>query len=478
MMDIVYSKRGYVERENAEALKKREAALKKCGSLKLSCSAVDNKWGIWITIGEEKLLVNPLDLVSSIFVDDTYCMIESVTKDMPGYFMIDVEKKPYCYHWTLSHNMLDFSSENRYIQEEYVSKIFDVISQLYKAVKTGGELAYDKVDVYKESIESCYKQLMVKCTWPYYIRKTTKDIQVEEFQFDIIGGNEGERFTIGIGDRTYSTWFTHWDGDLERMRHQFETYTFEQKAEVKITFDMSETIIKLEDISVLDQVNETADGVGFKYKEYMLVTIIPNEFVKQPVFKGYCLKDQVLKKLYNGLLRMALDHPLSGNDDVPDMLNAYNMVKSPLIEGCITGRSKKRDYKSYFKRQVRVKHIITIDPDINQVFYDEGQNSYEVETNGTIDFVYDKNGNPIVFKDLFDWHSKINQIVIDSETGHPYTMDWEQYHNQGVRLAQELRKVLSEDFDLWYKAPFEDKTGTIKHPFLVLEYNVDKKGLG
>ena len=57
-------------------------------------------------------------------------------------------------------------------------------------------------------------------------------------------------------------------------------------------------------------------------------------------------------------------------------------------------------------------------------------------------------------------------------------MDWEQYHNQGVRLAQELRKVLSEDFDLWYKAPFEDKTGTIKHPFLVLEYNVDKKGLG
>lgn len=466
--DIVYSKSDYIERENARVRKMREASQKKCGTLVLSCSEIDNKWGIWMEIGEEKLLVNPVELVSSIFEDNTYYMLKSQNKNMPGYFIVEVQKKSYCYHWTLSHNMLNFSSENCFVQEEYVSAINDAIMQLYEASKAGGELTYDR-DVYKESVVSCYKQLEVKCTWPSYIRKTTKDVQKEEFVFDVVTGNEGEGFTIGIGDRSYSTWFSHWDGDLERIRHQFESYTFEHKAEVKITFDMSETIIKLEGISVINEINETCEGVGFKYKDFMLVTIIPNEFVKQPIFKGYCDREQVLRTLYNGLLRMALDHPISGNEDVPDMLNAYNMVKSPLIEDYITGRYKDRIDKLCAIRQTMVKHIITIDPDIAQLFYDEEGVSYEVEKDGTIDFVYDRNGSPISIKDFFTWHIEINQIVIDSETCHPYTKHWEEYHCRGIKLAQDLRKVLSPDFDLWYNAPFEDKSGLIKHPFLILE---------
>lgn len=402
-------------------------------------------------------------------------MLDSLKKDVPGSFIVEVEKKPYCYHWTLSHNMLDFSSENRFAQEEYVSKIFDTVSLLYDAIQSGGELAYVR-DVYKESIVSCYKQLMVKCTWPSYFRKTTKDIQTEEFLFDIIGGNEGEHFSVGIGDRSYSTWFSHWDGSLERMRHQFESFTFELKAEVKITFDMSETIVKLEKVSVIDEINETEGGIGFKYKYYMLVTIFPNEFVKQPILKGYCEKTQVLKTLYNGLLRMALDHPnsIDDYDDVPDMLNAYNIVKSPIIEDYITGKYKYHSDKFFANRQITVKHIITIDPDIAQLFHDEEGVSYEVEKDGTLDFVYDRSGNPIVIKDFFTWHIEINQIVIDSEADQPYSIDWEQYHSRGILLAQELRKFLSNDFDLWYEAPLEDKSGLIKHPFLVLEPSDDK----
>lgn len=263
-------------------------------------------------------------------------VLEYKNKDILGYFIVKVEQKPFCYHWTLSHNMLNFSSENRFAHEEYVSTIYDVVSQLYEAILAGGELAFDR-DVYMESIVSCYKQLRVKCTWPSHIRKTTKDIQVEDFQFDVERGNEGEKFAIGIGNRTYSTWFSHWDGNLERIRHQFESYTFERKTEVKITFDMSETVIKLESISVIDEINEIQKRVCFKYKDYMLVTIIPNEFVKQPIFQGYCDSEQLLRTLYEGLLRMALDHPISGDEDVPDLLNAYNLVKSPLIEDCITG---------------------------------------------------------------------------------------------------------------------------------------------
>ena len=468
--NIVYSKSDFIERENARVRKMREAALEKCGTLVLSCSAIDNKWGIWMEIGDEKLLVNPVELVSSIYEDDIYYnMMTSQNKDMPDDFIVEVEKKPYCYHWTLSHSMLYFSSENSFAQEEYVSTIYDAITQLYEAVQAGGELAYDDRDVYKESVASCYKQLQVKCTWPSYIRKTTKDIQVEDFLFDVKTGNDGEGFTIGLGDRSYSTWFSHWDGNLERIRHQFETYTFGHKATVEITFDMSETIIKLEGIGVINETIEGGEGVGFKYKDFMLVTIIPNEFVRQPVFNGYCDREQVIKTLYNGLLRMALDHPITGNEDVPDMLNAYNMIKSPLVEDYITGRYKNRSDKLYVIRQTIVKHIITINPENAQLFHDEKGVSYKVEKDGTIDYIYDRNGNPIIIKDFLTWQNEINQIATDSETGHPYSMDWEQFHNRGIKLAQELRKILSADFDLWYEAPFEDKSGIIKHPCLILE---------
>ena len=151
------------------------------------------------------------------------------------------------------------------------------------------------------------------------------------------------------------------------------------------------------------------------------------------------------------------------------MLNAYNMVKSPLIEDYITGKYRDRSDKLCVIRQTMVKHIITIEPDFAQLFHDEEGVSYEVEKDGTFDFIYDRDGNPIVIKDFLIWHNEINQIVIDSETGHPYSMDWEQFHNRGIKLAQELRKILSTDFDLWYEAPFEDKSGIIKDPFLILE---------
>lgn len=122
-----------------------------------------------------------------------------------------------------------------------------------------------------------------------------------------------------------------------------------------------------------------------------------------------------------------------------------------------------------------VKHIITIDPDYAQLFHDEEGISSETENNGSIDFIYDRDGNPIVIKDFHTWRREIKPIVIASETGQPYSMDWKQYHTRGIKLAQELRKILSTDFDLWYDAPFEDKSGIIKRPFLVLEPHDTKK---
>ena len=70
--------------------------------------------------------------------------------------------------------------------------------------------------------------------------------------------------------------------------------------------------------------------------------------------------------------------------------------------------------------------------------------------------------------ELLEWHKEIEPIVIASETGSEYKKDWADYHKRGLELAKQLREKLSTDFDLWYTAPWEDKSGTIKRPRLII----------
>lgn len=89
------SELSYIESLNAIVRKEREAELQRCGTLLLSCLEINDKWGIWLEIGDEKLLVNPINLVNSIYKDDVYYMLDYQSKNMPGSFNVKVEKKTY-----------------------------------------------------------------------------------------------------------------------------------------------------------------------------------------------------------------------------------------------------------------------------------------------------------------------------------------------------------------------------------------------
>lgn len=114
------------------------------------------------------------------------------------------------------------------------------------------------------------------------------------------------------------------------------------------------------------------------------------------------------------------------------------------------------------------KHILTIDPDIDQLMIDEEGVSISPDNKGLIRGVYDQNGYPIAFPEILSWYEEIEPIVISSGTGEEYQKDWEDYHKRGLDLAHQLRERLSDDFDLWYEAPFEDKSGTIPQPILIV----------
>lgn len=110
----------------------------------------------------------------------------------------------------------------------------------------------------------------------------------------------------------------------------------------------------------------------------------------------------------------------------------------------------------------KVKHTIRICPDYNEYLWDEDN-----AATGLND-LYDTYGNPIQMSELDEWAKEMSDIVVASETGHPYEKDWADYHQRGLALAHQLREMLSSDFDLWYEAPFEDKSGIIPRRKLIV----------
>jgi hypothetical protein len=230
-----------------------------------------------------------------------------------------------------------------------------------------------------------------------------------------------------------------------------------------MSFDGSETILKLKQVSVLDQTDESGDGVGFKYQDYIRVEIKSNSFADMPTVVGYCDVAETLSTLYTGFLRMSLMHPKKPEPYVSDTgrLVAYNIYKSPIIER-VLDTERNRDYSTYGIRQVYVEDVLTITPDYD-VFISHLDGSME-----GYEELEDLCGSPVQIDGLEEWCREMAPVVIEAAVGKTYPMDWGDFHRRGIEFAKQLRKMLPKKYDLWYDAPFEDKSGFIKRPMLII----------
>ena len=466
-MDILYEKNDVRSAVNQKVLNQISEAEKKCTPFPVSCQQREGVWGIWLQSGDEFLLVNPIELVSSVFADDVYYLLEYYNKEFngqkpKGYFYAKIWCENHAYHWRLSHTILSFSGTRSFTIDEYLDKTKNAIDELYQAWSKNELVAYnDKSDVKLEALELCKQQMEIRAAMPSNYVLMNASVQEEVFQFHPVDDEWNEDYSIGIGNRAYKTTLTNWDNDLERIRHELETYIYEREAELKLYFDTSETIVIIKKESVLDQINESMGGCSYNYKDYALVEIHPNEFVHKPILKGYCNEKETIRTMYEGLLCHALRMPLEATSDIdlPTKMVAYNKIKSPLIEAFLKGERFTDD--AYSIRQVHVEHVLTICPDYGQLYTDEEGLS------GGLDILYDKEGKPIQMNELVEWQWEINPIVVASATGDDYSKDWPDYHKRGLELAKQLRERLSTDFDLWYDCPWEDKSGTLKKKHLV-----------
>jgi len=468
MEEIIFEKKSSADESNRRILNKLKAAEKYCSPFQLECSEVNGVWGIWLKEGDDCFLVNPIELTSSIYKDDYYYFI-NVPKDTVKAakkgrtFQVDIRNDNQVFEWHFENSAKAPKGRLYFTYDEYLSKIIKAVTELRDVWKEGKKIAYDKFDAQLDGVEMCLQQLNLKHTLPSHNRLMAKDVKLETFRFVPSQNEYCEGYTIGIGKRTYDTFFTHWDSNFEYIRYQLERIAFDKKATVELPFDMSTTVLKLQKTSVLKQINESGDGIGYKYKRYMLVEIEPNEFVHMPILKGYCDEKKTVQTFYEGLLQLALLHPKKAKGiftDTPSKLVAYNMFKSPIIESYL--RNDNYDIKKYAVRQVHVKHILRIEPDYDAIMFDENEVAYGMED------IYDKKGNPINLRALESWAKEMRPIIDASAKGENCKKDWANYHRRGIELANKLREKLSTDFDLWYAAPFEDKSGTIPKPMLII----------
>lgn len=454
MFNVIWEDNKIREKENLKVLDEINAYEKVCEQLPIACYEINGWWGIWSEMGNVLQLVDPLYLVSSIYKDDIYYMFETPRDDAiidtaSGKFYVDVRLNQHVFEWQIYNSSLAEKIMLSFTFDEYLDRIYNCICRLLQVWREDKPIAYDPFYAELNAIEMCWKQILNTCTLPTHYMRLAEDIRVEQFTFHF--GKSG-RYTIGIGNREFQTVLTDWDTSYEKIRHELEGIAFSENAEVRLSFDMCDTVVTMKKVNVVEEVNGDDKGVGYKYKHLLSVMIEPNEFAHMPILKGYCEIKETVRTFYEGLLKNA----------VSNRLISYNKLKSPIIEAFLRDEIIDQD-DSYFLRQAHVKHVLRIDPDYDAVGFDEEDVAW-----GDLEDMYDKQGHPIELPDLVEWAQEIHPIVVASETGEPYEKDWADYHSRGLELAQQLRRMASTDFDIWYEAPYEDKSGFIPTRTIIL----------
>ena len=463
MEEPIYAKSSFLDTVRKMVEEESIGKLSICTHLNLTCHEELGEYGIWLNIGESHLLIDPLHLLESTFSQAGRLLVRTVVENgvkQSGAFRIDIIQEELIYSWSLFHPGVKRYSRNYYAKDEYIKLVCEVLQDLYNKWCSGNDVAYEKADVSLKAMEICAKQCQLSYTFPTDFRLVAKDIVVEDFVFDVL---QAEEYRIGIGDRVYKAYLPDWENNFERIRYQLEGISFYgNDASVCFYCDMEKITVSFIKKRILDEVKQVGGGEAYSYKDYLYVSISANQCEYMPPIFGFCEIKKTISKFYESLLQMSLFYPETANYDCYNSrITVYNQIKSPMIESFLTDKKQFED--TYATRQVRIKSILIINPDYDELIYDENNLMlYEDDLGEIINDEFDIQG-------FFEWGREIHPIVIEASVGNPYEKDWEDYHRRGLEYARELRKCLPDEYDLWYHRPFEDKTNTVPDKQLIIE---------
>lgn len=251
---------------------------------------------------------------------------------------------------------------------------------------------------------------------------------------------------------------------------------FIEKQQFSFFFKDSPTIITLRLEKHLNPETERLKGTGFAWEEVLFIKVEPDSFVRKKYseISGYCDLKAGIETVYSAFLRCALMvYVKKDSNDYywPDRLSFYNIIKSPIIEDYLSGREY--DPSEARRRYTPVSIIYTIIPDI-MTFLRNDSCGYGFEDEAFDDKIdiCDNDENhiqEIEVPGICKWLDDFRLATDFADTTIKEDFDIKEWHKKGLALAYIFRSKLSDDCDLWYDNPYEDKSQTIKHPLLIIK---------
>lgn len=422
----------------------------------------ENKWGIWIGVDCNDCLIDPISLGNSLFITKKWQTIHSIG-DLRILSQIQSETRS-C-HWAIERN--NTLRKFTFRIAEYVEFVLRAITDLHNAIiHRNKQLAYDfqadlfgKYDV-EEDLEILIRQ--IKVLRPAIISPRMRSLDIVPIERLSFVFNErfsdDNIFSIKIGGREYYSCLAEWFNDFERIRHQLEGIVYNSETRIELYDDTGDpTSIHLEE--------ESLQGAR---QRVMRVTIFPAETDK-PIISGYCDSQQAIRALYQGLLGITcngVDSEYARDYEVDwDQYKfvIYNKLKSPLIENYITGKAY--NDRAYSIRQHHIKERYRITADVSAILWDSQGCAYIIDD----DDLFETDKFRIKIDGIYQWYRDLDNVVDWADTEVKGDFDWAAWHHRGLQLAQSLRQQLPDEYDLWYGAPYEDKSGTLKEDVLIIK---------
>lgn len=440
-------------------------------------------YAIRVIVKDVEYIVEPYQIFNTIYCKKRYFLLYLNEEDYCGNkatLRADTEFKDDNVFWHISSVDKPNCGFNTFAMSGYVNDIENVLEELLEIINSGGQVLYNnkRNHYYKYNLQSevsgmceqirCTKQMLL-LHFPQY-----RNVNIEEFSFGFIEEYSCDTdYEITLGNRKHRSALSDWSNELEHIRYMIEGLVYSRQAEIKICFEDAPTRIIFSENFV-----RTDDNTYSNEKKYdiLTVTVVPDSFVKGPILHGYCRREQAVKALYQGLLKLAMRYS-SWFDQYPEntvttwdeyKFVIYNKLKSPIIEDYINNIGVE-EY-SFRSRQWEIKRIFTIVPDcISMLLLDDEGCSYSCDED-TLELCIDNDENYITINipGIEQWQQEFEYATDFVKTTRKEGFDWTGWHKRGIELAKQLRAKLPKCCDLWYDAPFEDKSGTIKEKFLVM----------
>ncbi len=304
-----------------------------------------DKPAIWFHLNNKDVIVHPYNLYSILCDCSTERWFCSRVKAR-----FQIFKNEVCGSFQdedLGYYHIDFQRESFLISAQ------DSIKALCEAVLSGKEIVYK--DVRKISAEKLLAGLGHLVIPKSYYQILRDEINIDHFSFNFVEPYCCDtHYVIKIGQQEFDTYLSDWSTDFNSIRINLEAFVLHIGSDIKLYFEDSPTMIKLSMRNIW--------GAGYSVtNDYMVkVTIVPNDFIKEPNIYGWCEPRQLVAALYLGLLGLCIRETdwteyMNGWSWDVFRLATYNKLQSCVIENYIKGICE--DELTYFPRQRIVNSV-------------------------------------------------------------------------------------------------------------------------